>query len=339
MVYGWVWAATTRGCRWRLFLAVYLVLPVVLLAPTAGQASDTSSDPEVPSIRALIPYLGTTGIEELQQFHDWLAYRFNDGELPSLLDLTTRFLLDQSVPENLKRVILQALLATLELHALTPQRRERFRIDPRTGAITMHTEPRYHASWRQIDFNPSTSNLNQVVANGLDYDTMFKELDGLSLGFDVILTPDGGRIEEFLMLIHELAHVRFYVFMEKHHWALAERLPECFVRRFDRGTWHYNVDFINYLTERYAHQVEFETLSLDRSGHPVPWTSTPEADGRLALSSRWAPDLTLDNYRAAISSWVLREYAIDDPDVVALADRSLFQILRGDLGASPCGPR
>lgn len=115
-------------------------------------------------------------------------------------------------------------------------------------------------------------------------------------------------------LIHEMAHIKFDEFLEKNLNQLSLVFPETLLKKTN-GFYTINQQLYDYLTERYAHEVEFETylaLGLD------------PADTKFA-------GMTIQNYKPSISILVREVYNIDESSLSELIGHNLRTILSGSL--------
>ncbi|MBI4422594.1 MAG: hypothetical protein HY554_02640 [Elusimicrobia bacterium] len=234
------------------------------------------------------------------------------SSVPLLRGFVLELLEDSQVPLNLKRVVLTALLREeAVVLKLTEKVRREFGLMPELRAATLFNL----YGFRTVSGTQAPPTLNQAV--------QAPSAAGPVDGKPTVLIEQRRRAEngnDLMILMHELAHVRFLAFMERRIGRLADRLPEGQVRRAADGKYEMNVQLWDFLFERYAYQIEYETFLA--------------TNGRYysELLGRFGPDVDSSNYRRAVADYVAHAYRITDPAVVSLRDRSLLEIL---LGADP----
>ena len=125
-------------------------------------------------------------------------------------------------------------------------------------------------------------------------------------------------MHSFASLIHELAHVRFESFMKVNIDQIATKFPTTYIKKGLNGRYQFREDLYNYLTERFAHESEFQTVSSFNTNNYF----TQIAEKWKAVADKKPVEI-----RNQIASHVRNSYEIDDPLIANLDDRSLSDIL------------
>lgn len=273
------------------------------------------------------------------------------SELPELRDMILQMLEDPLIPHNLKRILDIALIQEgTVVRELTESLRQELNIPKSFDAAHVSVNLPFRVK-------KNTVNSSQIAATGNLYRSIvdplitFKKMvssflqgkrntqansSNSNISENEKLTksisktaitdrrmvfvqnrPISREVNDFITLVHELSHVRFNAFLEKHLEILIRKLPPDLISRAKDGVIEIHSDLYSFLAERYAFQTEFELLSATVGRY------YPERYARYGSS------LTKESYRAAISQTILNSYNITDPRIVSLKNYSIAQILLG----------
>ena len=121
---------------------------------------------------------------------------------------------------------------------------------------------------------------------------------------------------EIVRLVHELAHAQFEILLQKNIEGIGRRYPNR-VRKLYDGSWAIDTAFRTYLTERYAHEIEFLLL---RDFYDVfGWRPYPEFAEGAGVPALWR----------RVSHYILVHptYRLPRDDLKEFADLQLEEIL------------
>ncbi len=142
----------------------------------------------------------------------------------------------------------------------------------------------------------------------------------------VVIRNELSRNEDtiFLAFIHELAHARFSSFLAKNIAMLASRWPQFIVRSVNG---HYAIydQFLVYLHERYAFEIEYSALKTVRPSFEDQWLRQfEEASGTSKVKRHLS-----QNASRGLSEIVTKLYGLNDPVLEPFHHLSIGEILRG----------
>ncbi len=123
----------------------------------------------------------------------------------------------------------------------------------------------------------------------------------------------GGVHNDTFALVHELAHVKFDVFLERNIRRLAKRFSPDLIRKGTHGIFEIRDQFFDYLTERFAHEYPVAGLRAT-AGRYFP------------LQNRYGWGRIGPDYRTLLAEAIFWDYSISDPKIRRLAGRPLSQI-------------
>lgn len=246
------------------------------------------------------------------------------ANVPRLRDLALQLLRRQDAPPHLKRMLVKALAQDIDVRDLTPEVRRSFKL--RDSSLGCMHRPEEEAPLRQFS-TMSAQTINQEAGSAFNAALATRRYTVLIANGEE--RPD--EIDSFLVLIHELAHVRFQVFLERNIERLARRwraslsrlspdLEDNLIRRAEDGVWEIEAHFEVLLTERYAFQAHHELQMA--------------LLGRLYQGSTYFPlSWDRESYRSKIAARILSKYTVTHPLVRAAAQKPLALMLLGRLPA------
>lgn len=117
---------------------------------------------------------------------------------------------------------------------------------------------------------------------------------------------------------HELAHIKFYAFLNRNIEAFARKFPR-YIFRLEDGSFEVDEQFFHYLNERFAHETE--------------WKMYKATNGRYFEHSlnKWkslSPRMPDSQFNQIISDYLLEAYGITDPELEKLGSSTLSDIFR-----------
>lgn len=127
---------------------------------------------------------------------------------------------------------------------------------------------------------------------------------------------------DLITLVHELAHIRTRNFIDTNIENLAKRFPEDLIRKSQDGIYEIDEQLKNYIDERFAHEMEFQTL---QSTYGSYYSQIPEKWASVSLKTS-EPRL-----REIISDHVSKSYRITDPRITSLRNKKISEILIGGM--------
>ena len=235
------------------------------------------------------------------------------SDVPHLQIYITKMIDDPHIPDHIKRILEKALdQEDSEIRHLTPQIREAIHM-PYSVRAAVASQPIYYT--HRYGELPVSQNLRDETT-----DQMTPYLT-LSHKYTVFVEdrPLSAEINDLLSLVHELAHVRFQSFLESHIENLLKKLPSDLIYLTEKGEAVISSDLITFLDERYAFETQYELMSATvRRYYPY------EPSVRI-----FEADVTLENYKSVISSYLLETFNIIHPDIRKLKDDSISEILLG----------
>lgn len=235
------------------------------------------------------------------------------SEVPFVQSMFKAFIDDPTIPSNIRNVLVASLGADTTIKNLTTDLREQMQIGWDTNAFVLATN---------LGFQQGKTNYNLIQIGIIKFFNLAKR---------ILPTPKVGSAEyrvfiqdgrfsssknDFITLIHELAHVRFAIFIRRNLKSLASRWPPNVIRKMG-NQYTISGQFFMFLTERYAWEIEYQVMKYGLRKRLVqfPLYRYENAD-----------DIT---FRQKISAMIIDEYEINDPRVLALKDHSISEILRG----------
>ncbi len=248
-----------------------------------------------------------------------LVYRFwireRMADVPILRDFLLDAFSDTGFPPQIKRVVKEALVKNdvVVLH-LDESTRKSYGIIPEAQAA--HLRRTLAGDLRTFDdVTVSVKTLNQEASESTMAVLAHRALEHRHTLL-VQQRPITAEQNDFLVLMHEMAHVRFGRMLEKHFDRLHQRLPVGLARKGSGETNEIHQQLYNFLSERYAYQIECEAA----------YKTFPKY-----YDAAYRRDICEDRgeYKNAISRFVIDAYRITDPRVLALRDMSLLDIFMG----------
>lgn len=207
---------------------------------------------------------------------------------------------------NYVRTLLERTLVKekIQILELTEELRKQHDIPSNTRAFAvMNPLPAYQVKDLALTDNQQFSKKN--------LNPLFDYLPGIA-------TPDEASPQGLMSLMHELAHVRFAAFMNKHYQEICLRLPSSLVRFYD-GRCFINDQLLELLNEKFAYETQYRMLrsvrftfeqDLEKTIPPVAIKSPRRLSSELG-------------YNIAV------RYNISNPEVVYLSSAPLSEILIG----------
>jgi hypothetical protein len=258
--------------------------------------------------------------------------------LSHLAPLMARVWTDPAIPSHFKRILKSALLdQDVGILELSPELRERVGIDANAAyayrpanyvlvrpVVMARLRPglirrwlrRVRSAWagaRQTEATTSNAECTRRADRAM--------LERLAPAIFVQNRPLDADHNDLIALIHELAHFRFFAFIEAHLEPLLRVLPPHILNRFADGTIGINQDFFDFTSELYSWQTEYAFMRATLG----PYFTE--------VYPRYRDLMTTPNedrhHEESIARHVLDTYGIVDPDVRALAEFPLADILRG----------
>ena len=242
-------------------------------------------------------------------------------DLPYLNHVLQQVLADPQIDAGLKKVLVRAVQhPELDLRDLSASVANEIRMDPDNRGLGRNSAP--VPTFIKPGF---VASLNDRMSDELDNEA----LDRLSKKRFLILAADRDNVpgaSSILTLVHELAHIRFAIFLDQNIAVLARRFPTL-IRKAADGSFEMNEQLENFLDERFAHETEYAALEQMRENYL-----------REFPNARWPYARLGANRIAYISNRVIQRYEITDPEVLALAQLPLSRILlQGTRGAKSPG--
>lgn len=219
--------------------------------------------------------------------------------LPEQQRAYLRALLTESeVPARVRHALQVALSEDdLEILELTPALREQWNVPPREQAIASTADEPYRV-FRQGDVPL------------FDAQSALKTTFSRRYGIAVSNRPITEKSNDLLRLVHELAHVAFEIEFRGRIKSFVNSLPRSLAYVDQNGLPWINEDFYTFLTEQYAHELEFLALRYSHRRHFEPWLEKYAwADGNVSKEEAFKK----------IASHILSVYEIQDPMVKSLS--------------------
>jgi hypothetical protein len=123
---------------------------------------------------------------------------------------------------------------------------------------------------------------------------------------------------DLIKLIHELAHLRFELYLRDNYSAIFSRAPKSLVKKNENGQWVVNSQFIEMLHEKYAFETEYSFLNYAKG------VSFSLSNLKWDKINQLSPDLNI-----SIGSYLKIVYKFTQPEVLALIKLPLLELIRG----------
>jgi hypothetical protein len=229
------------------------------------------------------------------------------SDVPGLRKYILQMMDDPDFPASMKQVIKKSLQdQPLRVVNLTEELRQRWKVAD-TVAFA-RAEMNHVQVWRYKNASPTANDI--PIEHDLDNEA-------------AIVSPDISLTEadyNLVAFVHEIAHIRFDTYVDQHFDQICERLPSSLVRKSRSGAWMMSSQLFDLLTEKYAHEMEYKTLQTIYPKYLSKWPARwPQLKGTPAQISAW------------IGKDIVNHYNITDPQVVALAELRVSEILRSGL--------
>lgn len=238
--------------------------------------------------------------------------------LPNVRRYVMAMLEDPNVSANIKRIVRKALEdENTRVVELSRELRAELEL-PNTVDAFVSSKSRSFRFMTSEAFGKTANQALDDVSDGM------KELAVTQRSKHLVFVPDKAVTDienDVIVLIHELAHIRFDMFLEKNIDQLVKRFSWTLLRKAPDGKIEINQQLYDFLTERYALETEYEAFKEGR-GRYFPEKSRHMQVGRGAKDS----DVKND-----ISAKVIKDYGITDPGVLRFKDRTLKSILLGGV--------
>lgn len=232
------------------------------------------------------------------------------SNVPELKALVSIMLNDPDIPANVKRVLRVSLIdERATVRQLTKYLRESLNLPDNAGAIARL----YFRNFRKMEIESERLTFNEEIHARMQNSPVL----GRSTEVFVPQRPFSTHTNDLIKLVHELAHVRFNAFLEKNINALYLRFSSHLFRKRADGMIEIHPQLFDFLSERYAHQLEAEVYFATVGRYYTPRYSRYD-------------ELTAMTYNDFVVSFIIKNYGLTDPAVLALAPYSLGQILRGE---------
>lgn len=278
---------------------------IILLTPTLGFSADPACPPSDQKIDKVY-------YELKESSREVIAERLED--VPGIRTYILLMLDDPNVSMNVKRVIRKALEdEDTRIENLTKELRDLIGMD---DAMDAFVSSKIHFLKAMDGKAGAAQTKNEAFAKSVTKITRAQKDKHLIFAPDRKISPQENDV---IVLIHELAHIRFDMMLEKNIEQLAQRLPPSLVRKMPDGKFEINMHFYDFLTERYAFETQYEALKEGR-GKYFPNRSRHMAVGLGVKDS---------DMKMRISAKVIKDYEITDPEVLKLKDKPLKSILLG----------
>lgn len=243
--------------------------------------------------------------------NDFLIEKLKD--IPTVQSFIQKMIADPLVPKKIKRILEVSLHRSgVSVNELTYELKQAMGLRSSVQGIQISKNAKYrlkHNDGIEESRNQANSSSINVSDVALNEHTVFVENR----------YPVNSRENAVGSLIHELAHVRFEIFIENNLETLLKRLPVALIQRASDGTVEINGNLHEFLHERYAFESQFEALNA--------------TEGRTGyfpgIYSMLGFPMNQENFRELISDFVIRRYRIYDPLVLALEHESIADIVSG----------
>ncbi len=180
------------------------------------------------------------------------------SELPHLNKLVQSYMDDPNMPLNLKYMLQKAFVSSdVEVRNFTKTIKQQYSFDTHVSAFAGNLKKNFKIKDR------ATQNANDETSDSADGLYRDKKKDGWFQERFFVAIEDGSiyQVENpLLMFMHEMAHVRFHIYFDRHISDLVGKFPADLVSQDIYGEVTIDTDLYSYLQERYAHEVEFTVL-------------------------------------------------------------------------------
>jgi hypothetical protein len=232
------------------------------------------------------------------------------------------FVEDPLVPKHLKALVRKTLSENdVDIIKLTDDLRREYLIPDYLDALASKKELKYNYIDRPTE--KSTNMQATDLMNGVTADS--RKPYPFKMNNSVMVQDRGLNREhnDLITLIHELAHIRMRRYMEANINKLAKRFPGDLISGpGENGDYGIDEQLINYLDERFAHEMEFQAL---RATYLRYYQELPQ---------KWSPNTLAasdNDIRAAISDYICFVYQITDPRITSLRSKKISEILIGGI--------
>jgi hypothetical protein len=226
-------------------------------------------------------------------------------EVPGIQKQILEMMEDPLIPRQTKEIIQRSLSRPgIEVRNLTTQLRRAWEIPARIQAFAKLDSSR-------LERMSSETNPPQRIQHDLHGPEAVAVSD----------RPITGRENDLIALIHELAHLRLQAFLSKNADRLARRYSSRLIRREpSTGKFLIHSQFLDLLQERYAFESEYKAFRATHGRYFEDW---------MELYEDTPPRTTEQEMGQLLADVVIHGYGITDPEVVALGQRPLRELLLG----------
>lgn len=229
-------------------------------------------------------------------------------ELPMAQEMVWRMLMDPEIPRNIIQILKKVILEEDALILRLDQKlRKELNLRSSFGAAQVTRDSPFvlKNEFAEPTVNELATKQSKIPDGGPKYEVLVQNRE---------ITE---HYNDLVSLFHEMAHARFHSFIASNLENLLERWPDKYIKKREDGTIEIYRLLYDFLSERYAHQIEFEVL----------WSTYGEY--YESFYGRYK-DVNLDNYRQLISGYILRKYTVKDPEISSLKDYTISEILLGN---------
>jgi hypothetical protein len=231
-------------------------------------------------------------------------------EVPGLSQVASRFISRPGLPQSLEQLFETTLLSRqTKIYWLSPELLEFLNVP--IAATLVHAVPQ-GLSWvdvrdsRFVSFNEQISNTPEPGGGLMGIDTRY-----------TVLVQEN----KILSLVHELAHIRFFKWLDLNAHRLLDTLPPSLIHRAPDGKIEINEQVLTLLNERFAHEMEFQALRRAWTHEVTDW---PEKWGTQDLLEASDGGLSVK-----IGAWVVRAYGIENEEALQFQSLPLSELCPG----------
>lgn len=233
--------------------------------------------------------------------------------LPELRKDVVAMMRDPNVPEHIKAIVRKALVDDVDIIELTSAFRNFYRLPDSVGALKI--DELGPLNYRTVVRGDGES-LNATTSNKISGKSKKSTAKSPTTIVVSEKTVDSD-MDVILSMVHELTHVRYEKFFNKHVESMVGKFPPDLVRMSDDGKVLIDDQLATYLTERFSHEAEYQLIApLAKGKYDFPDYGMWENLG----------DKPLDLMRKEISTQVRQSYEITDPRIAELDARPLSDI-------------